>query len=32
MSARYEYEIDTARANDVWQAEVARNLAAQNAG
>ncbi|MFI6429374.1 Rieske 2Fe-2S domain-containing protein [Rhodococcus oryzae] len=31
MTARYEYEIDTARANDVWQAEVARNLAAQNA-
>jgi 3-ketosteroid 9alpha-monooxygenase subunit A len=29
MVARYEFEIDTTRAVEGWEAEVARNLAAR---
>jgi 3-ketosteroid 9alpha-monooxygenase subunit A len=29
MTARFEFEIDTSRANDAWQKEVAENLAAR---
>lgn len=32
MTARFEFEVDTTRANEVWQAEVERNLAAQAEG
>lgn len=29
MTARFEFEVDTSHANDVWHAEVAENLQAQ---
>jgi 3-ketosteroid 9alpha-monooxygenase subunit A len=32
MTQRFEFEVDTARANEVWEQEVAANLAAREAG
>lgn len=31
MTQRFEYEVDTTKANEAWQAEVAENLARQKA-
>ena len=31
MTRRFEFEVDTSRANEVWAAEVAENLAKQRA-